>query len=182
MASVSVFGGRSPPLPQCTFRSPLVNRVPGKRYSTRSLFVQLCALGTRVCERTLRGAVSSSPRYMALKIWQPISPSVPVPKPWRRRQFWDDEHRELSSSITDVFAPTPSHPFQSSSCRRGIAIPMIRPAVSISPWRAFAAEPAQCLRYPANYLSLDQIYRSAIMDTRASPRVAHLHNFLISFS
>ena len=67
---------------------PAVWRVPLNEYSMRASTGQLVALaGAGPDDLTLSGAASSRARNQPLKMWQPMSPRVAVPKSRRLRQM-----------------------------------------------------------------------------------------------
>ena len=60
--------------------------VPGRRSVTCESRPQLSALGAPPSERTDFGAVRASDVKTGSRMWQPMSPKVPVPKSSRLRQ------------------------------------------------------------------------------------------------
>src|ERR1051326_1865881 len=66
---------------------PSVNCVPGKMYSMCESVAQFHWFGAEPSERTEMGAPNPKAEKTGSKMWQPMSPKVPVPKSRRLRQF-----------------------------------------------------------------------------------------------
>ena len=87
-ASATDCGGRvAPSYHQKSSVLPAVSEVPGKTNLILASIGQLPCTAPGPYEVISVGRYRFTPRMGVLKMWQPMSPSVPVPKPTRLRQL-----------------------------------------------------------------------------------------------